>query len=82
METRGPSSERSVCEFNVGSRCEVEILLKDLNPSKATGPENISSRDLKLAAKNVAGTIAIFFNESLQTGNLPDEFKLGHVIQY
>ena len=51
-----------------------------LNPSKATGPDDISSTDLKLAAKNVAGTIAMLFNESLQTGDLPDEFKLGHVI--
>ena len=28
----------------------------------------------------MAGIIAILFNESLQTGDLPDEFKLGHVI--
>ena len=76
----GPSAERSLCEFNVVSRCEVENLLKDLNPSKATGPDDISSTDLKLAAKNIAGTIAILFNESIQTGDLPDEFKLGHVI--
>ena len=60
----------------------MENLLKDLNPSKATGPDDISSTDLKLAAKNIAGTIAILFNdhESLQTGDLPDEFKLGQVI--
>ena len=76
----GPSAERSPCEFNVVSRCEVENRLKDLNKSKATRPDDISSTDLKLAAKNVAGTIAILINESLQTGDLPDEFKLGHVI--
>ena len=58
----------------------MENLLKDHNPSKATGPDDISSTDLKLAAKDIAGTIAILFNESLQTGDLPDEFKLGHVI--
>ena len=44
-----PSAERSLCEFNAVSRCEVENLLKDLNPSKATGPDDISSTDLKLA---------------------------------
>ena len=76
----GPSAERSLCEFNVVSRCEVENLLKDLNPLKATGPDDISSTDLKLAAKNITGTIAILFNKSFQTGDLPDEFKLGHVI--
>ena len=58
----------------------MENLLKDLNPSKATGPDDISSTDLKLAAKNIPGTIAILFNESLQTGDLPDGFKLGHVM--
>ena len=70
---------RFVSVDNVVSRCEVKNLLKDLNPSKATGPDDISSTDLKLAAKNIARTIAILFNESLQTGDLSDEFKLGHV---
>ena len=76
----GPSAERSLWEFKVVRCCEVEYLLKDLNPSQATGPEDISSTDLKLAAKNIAGTIVILFNELLQTGDLPDEFKLGHVV--
>ena len=33
-----------------------------------------------LLQKSIAGTIAILFNESLQTEDLPEEIKLGHVI--
>ena len=54
--------------------------LKGLNPSKASGPDNISSAELKLSAKCIAGKIATTFNESLRSGDLPTEFKTGPVI--
>ena len=72
--------ERSLCEFALVSPAEVEQLLKGLNPSKASGPDNISSAELKLSAKCIAGKIATRFNESLRSGDLPTEFKTGHVI--
>ena len=50
--------ERSLCEFALVSPAEVEKLLKGLlkglNPSKASGPDNISSAELKLSAKCIA----------------------------
>ena len=58
----------------------MEKLLKGLSPSKASGPDNISSTELKLSAKCIAGKIATIFNESLRSGDLPTEFKTGHVI--
>ena len=76
----GPDVERSLCEFAPVSPAEVEKLLKGLNPSKASGPDNISSAELKLSAKCIAGKIATIFNESLRSGDLPTEFKTGHVI--
>ena len=70
----------ALCEFALVSPAEVEKLLKGLNPSKASGPDNISSAELKLSAKCIAGKIATIFNESLRSGDLPTEFKIGHVI--
>ena len=55
-------------------------LYQNRNPSKASGPDNISSAELKLSAKCIAGKIATIFNESLRSGDLPTEFKTGHVI--
>ena len=76
----GPDVERSLCEFALVSPAEVEKLLKGLNPSKASGPDNISSAKLKLSAKCIAGKLATIFNDSLRSGDLPTEFKTGHVI--
>ena len=78
----GPDEERTLCEFALVSPAEVEKLLKGLNPSKVSGHDNISSAELKLSAKCIAGKIATstIFNESLRSGDLPNEFKTGHVI--
>ena len=41
---------------------EVETLIKLLNPNKATGPDEISNRMLKLVAKEVSIPLSILFN--------------------
>ena len=56
----GPDVEGSLCEFALVSPAEVEKLLKGLNPSKASGPDNISSAELKQSAKCIAGKIATY----------------------
>ena len=49
----------------------VAKLLHDLNPSKASGPDNISARILKLAAEELAPALSIIFQKSLDTGEIP-----------
>ena len=75
----GPDVEHSLCEVAFVSMAEVEKLLKGLI-SKASGPDNISSAELKVSAKCIAGKIATIFSESLRSGDLPTEFRTGHVI--
>ena len=49
----------------------VAKLLHDLNPNKATGPDDIPARILQLAANELTPALQIILQKSLDTGNLP-----------
>ena len=55
---------------------EVLELLKNLKPSKSPGPEQSRPSELKMVAKEIAWSVSILFNETLVTGELPQEFKM------
>ena len=46
-------------------------LLSTLNENKASGPDNIPSRILKVAAKPLSKCLTLIFNCSLESGTLP-----------
>ena len=48
----------------------VAKLLKNLNASKASGPDDIPSRVLKLCAEQIAPTLCNIFQKSLGSGEL------------
>ena len=75
----GPATKHSLYEFSHVSSRGVRQLLKDLDPSKAAGPDEIPPAALKMVADEFAFPLSILFNESLATGVLPDEFKVGHL---
>jgi hypothetical protein len=50
--------------------------LKDLNPHKASGPDQIPTRLLKLCASDLAPAIARVFQTSLNSGTVPSDWKL------
>ena len=47
-------------------------MLRDINVSKASGPDNIHNRVLKECADNLAPGLSLIFQRSLDTGILPD----------
>ena len=49
----------------------VEKLLSGLDPNKATGPDGISPRILKELSHEIAPSLAIIFNKSLDSGTVP-----------
>lgn len=59
---------------------EVYSALYNLNPSKASGPDKITTRVLKECASSITPSLTHLFNKSLNTGNLPTEWKLSDVI--
>ena len=51
----------------------VEKLLTDLDPNKATGPDVVLTRILKMEVKEIAPALATIFRISLETGELPED---------
>ena len=58
---------------------KVKSLLKQLNISKSTGPDNFHPRFFKETAENISYPITILFNKSLSEGILPSDWKLANV---
>ncbi len=53
----------------------VEKLLKDLNPNKASGPDQLTPRILKELHKELAPAITLLFQRSLSIGETPNDWK-------
>lgn len=52
----------------------LEKLLKDVNPSKASGPDGIPNRILKECASEIAPGLTAIFQTSIDTGLLPEDW--------
>ena len=50
---------------------DVYMALKTINPSKATGADNISAKYLKIAAPHISETLTKIFNQSYNCGRYP-----------
>ena len=57
----------------------VEKLLLDINPSKASGPDEIPNLVLKNCARALAPGVAVLFQKSLDSGELPRDWKNANV---
>jgi hypothetical protein len=65
--------------INVTKPCIIKQL-KNINPSKATGPNLIPCRVLKEAADSIAPYLEILYNKSIKTGKVPADWLIGNVI--
>ena len=55
-------------------------LLQGLDPSKATGPDQIPPRVLKELAPSIAPVLTDIFNRSYRTGTMPDDWRDANVV--
>ena len=55
-------------------------LLKELDPSKAAGPDMILPRVMKQLAEPIAPLLTDIFRRSLQSGTVPDEWRHANVV--
>ena len=55
-------------------------LLRKLDPSKATGPDKISSRFLKEFALEITPALTLFFVNSLSQGDLPSDWRHAFIV--
>ena len=58
---------------------EVTKLLKGLNPSKAIGPDELHPRILKELATELGPVFTHLFQQSLDTGEIPEEWTLANI---
>ena len=54
-------------------------LMSNLNVNKASGPDHIPSRILKIAAKPLSRCLALLFNKSLASGTLPQDWCTANI---
>ena len=54
--------------------------LSTLDTSKTTGPDKISAHMLKATARCIAPSVTVLMNLSLQTGNVPTEWKKSLIV--
>ena len=59
---------------------EVTELLKSLDTTKATGPDGISSKMLKMTADEIAPSVTALFNLSICCNRPPSEWKRSNVV--
>ena len=55
-------------------------LLQQLNPTKASGPDNLSPRVLRELSQQIAEPFTIIFQRSLNEGVLPDDWHRANVV--
>ena len=58
----------------------VILLLKDINPSKTTGPDGIHGMILRNCTSSLSKPLTIMFNISFVTGSIPNDWKLASVV--
>ena len=79
-ETTDKSSTDAQMTELILSELEVEHTLKSLDSNKATGPDEIPARLLKVTTPVIAPSLCKLFNKSLRLGSIPEEWKLAIVV--
>ena len=75
-----PASECTPLEDIAITEDIVRKALDSLKTTSSPGPDEIHSRVLKEAAGQIAKPLTILFQKSLDTGSLPEDWKLGTVV--
>ena len=57
----------------------VTKLLRDINPNKASGPDEIPARILKLAAEEITPALSVIFQRSLDSGEIPSPWLRANI---
>ena len=64
--------------FNITTN-GITKLLKNLNPYKAQGPDNLSPRILKELADEISPLLQLIYTKSLDTGEVPADWRTANV---
>ena len=79
MPDKGPSPHPISPEITI-TRNGVEKLLLKVKPKKASGPDQIPARFLKEMAAPLSALLAFIFQQSLDTGTVPSDWRKANVV--
>ena len=58
---------------------DLSKIIKDLNPNKSHGHDNISIRMIQICGESIIPPLILLFESSIQSGNFPDSWKKGNI---
>jgi hypothetical protein len=58
----------------------VAALLSKIKPHKATGPDDIPGRILKECSEEIAPALTFIFQQTLDTGDIPDDWRTANIV--
>ena len=78
MLNKGPSPyrEMSITQF---TQPGIDILLKNINQTKATGPDELPARILKETANEIVGVLSVIFQQSYEDGTVPSDWLTARI---
>jgi hypothetical protein len=72
------SGTPDIPNLNISTKGLIQ-LLKAVNPNKSNGPDNISCRILKEAAKSISPYLQLIFTKSIEGHNVPKDWLVANV---
>jgi hypothetical protein len=79
LPDKGPSNTPAMNDININWK-GVHKLIINLNVNKATGPDQVPAFILKVAANEVAPALTKIFQQSLDSGEVPKEWREASVV--
>ena len=76
----GPSPHPAVSDITITQE-GVQTLLCQLNPHRATGPDQVSPKLLKETGKQISPALTLVFQASINQGKVPEEWKSANITQ-
>jgi hypothetical protein len=74
----GPSPHQTMPNINTTDK-GITKLLQNINPNKATGPDNFNGRELKELSSEITPAIKFLFQKSVDPGQVPTDWKHANV---
>ena len=75
---KGPSPYSTMHDIHI-TKNGITKLLHNINPHKATGPDQVSEKILKELSSDITPAIQLIFQKSLSTGTIPTDWKHANV---
>ena len=79
MPSKGNSPFQPMKDIKISEK-GVEKALNRLNPSKANGPDKVPVRILKETTNIIAPILAKIYQQSINTGQIPEDWKNANIV--